>query len=107
MFIGNVPKIWTEDEFRKVIEEVGPGVEHIELIKVRSLNSSFVMLIWRLIAAWINVLMELSFVNCRIPKIQAEIVVLLLFCIIIMPALIIQDRKCQIQILGWMEIHQL
>jgi heterogeneous nuclear ribonucleoprotein R len=35
LFIGNVPKIWTEDEFRKVIEEVGPGVEHIELIKVR------------------------------------------------------------------------
>ncbi|XP_021804115.1 heterogeneous nuclear ribonucleoprotein Q-like, partial [Prunus avium] len=33
LFIGNVPKIWTEDEFRKVIEEVGPGVEHIELIK--------------------------------------------------------------------------
>ncbi|XP_068315545.1 heterogeneous nuclear ribonucleoprotein Q-like [Pyrus communis] len=33
LFIGNVPKIWTEDEFRKVIDEVGPGVEHIELIK--------------------------------------------------------------------------
>ncbi|GLT76002.1 hypothetical protein SLA2020_476880 [Shorea laevis] len=33
LFIGNVPKIWTEDEFRKVIEDVGPGVENIELIK--------------------------------------------------------------------------
>ncbi|XP_062155461.1 heterogeneous nuclear ribonucleoprotein Q [Alnus glutinosa] len=33
LFIGNVPKSWTEDEFRKVIEEVGPGVENIELIK--------------------------------------------------------------------------
>ncbi|KAH9766959.1 Heterogeneous nuclear ribonucleoprotein Q [Citrus sinensis] len=33
LFIGNVPKNWTEDEFRKVIEDVGPGVETIELIK--------------------------------------------------------------------------
>ncbi|KAJ7963439.1 Heterogeneous nuclear ribonucleoprotein like [Quillaja saponaria] len=33
IFIGNVPKSWTEDEFRKVIEDVGPGVENIELIK--------------------------------------------------------------------------
>lgn len=34
LFIGNIPKSWTEDEFRKVIEDVGPGVENIELIKV-------------------------------------------------------------------------
>ncbi|XP_056862007.1 heterogeneous nuclear ribonucleoprotein Q [Raphanus sativus] len=33
LFIGNIPKEWTEDEFRKVIEDVGPGVESIELIK--------------------------------------------------------------------------
>ncbi|ESW11004.1 hypothetical protein PHAVU_009G257300 [Phaseolus vulgaris] len=33
LFIGNVPKTWTEDDFRKVIEGVGPGVENIELIK--------------------------------------------------------------------------
>ncbi|XP_044493718.1 heterogeneous nuclear ribonucleoprotein Q-like [Mangifera indica] len=33
LFIGNVPKSWTEDEFRKVIENVGPGVDNIELIK--------------------------------------------------------------------------
>ncbi|GAY40363.1 hypothetical protein CUMW_051350 [Citrus unshiu] len=37
LFIGNVPKNWTEDEFRKVIEDVGPGVETIELIKVKAL----------------------------------------------------------------------
>ncbi|KAE7999302.1 hypothetical protein FH972_003747 [Carpinus fangiana] len=37
LFVGNVPKSWTEDEFRKVIEEVGPGVENIELIKVKAL----------------------------------------------------------------------
>lgn len=34
LFIGNIPKSLTENEFRKVIEEVGPGVEIIELIKV-------------------------------------------------------------------------
>lgn len=33
LFIGNVPKNWTEDDFRRVVEEVGPGVENIELIK--------------------------------------------------------------------------
>ncbi|CAL1398718.1 unnamed protein product [Linum trigynum] len=33
LFIGNIPKILTEEQFRKVIEEVGPGVETIELIK--------------------------------------------------------------------------
>ncbi|XVE77332.1 hypothetical protein DITRI_Ditri13aG0053900 [Diplodiscus trichospermus] len=33
LFIGNIPKSWTEDEFRKVIEGVAPGVENIELIK--------------------------------------------------------------------------
>ncbi|GMN42820.1 hypothetical protein TIFTF001_012020 [Ficus carica] len=37
LFIGNVPKNWTEDEFRRVVEEVGPGVENIELIKVKAL----------------------------------------------------------------------
>lgn len=33
LFIGNIPKSLTEDEFRKVIEEIGPGIELIELIK--------------------------------------------------------------------------
>ncbi|GAA0167036.1 hypothetical protein LIER_40297 [Lithospermum erythrorhizon] len=33
LFIGNVPKSWTDDEFRKVINETGPGTELIELIK--------------------------------------------------------------------------
>ncbi|THF95137.1 hypothetical protein TEA_020318 [Camellia sinensis var. sinensis] len=37
LFIGNVPKSWTDDEFRKVIEETGPGAENIELIKVKAL----------------------------------------------------------------------
>ncbi|KAL5792155.1 hypothetical protein ACOSP7_000749 [Xanthoceras sorbifolium] len=33
LFIGNIPKSWTEDEFRRIIESVGSGVENIELIK--------------------------------------------------------------------------
>ncbi|XP_073031545.1 heterogeneous nuclear ribonucleoprotein Q-like isoform X1 [Primulina eburnea] len=33
LFIGNVPKGWTDDEFRKIIEVTGPGAETIELIK--------------------------------------------------------------------------
>ncbi|XP_059634439.1 heterogeneous nuclear ribonucleoprotein Q isoform X2 [Cornus florida] len=33
LFIGNIPKSWSDDEFRKVIEETGPGAENIELIK--------------------------------------------------------------------------
>lgn len=33
LFIGNVPKTWTDDDFRKIIEETGPGSEVIELIK--------------------------------------------------------------------------
>ncbi|KAL7121666.1 hypothetical protein ACP275_02G194600 [Erythranthe tilingii] len=33
LFIGNVPKVWTEDEFTKIIAATGPGAETIELIK--------------------------------------------------------------------------
>uniref|UniRef100_A0A7N0T4C9 RRM domain-containing protein n=1 Tax=Kalanchoe fedtschenkoi TaxID=63787 RepID=A0A7N0T4C9_KALFE len=33
LFIGNVPKTLTEDQFRKIIDETGPGSENIELIK--------------------------------------------------------------------------
>ncbi|KAG6420322.1 hypothetical protein SASPL_116846 [Salvia splendens] len=33
LFIGNVPKAWSEDDFKKLIESTGPGAENIELIK--------------------------------------------------------------------------
>ncbi|CAL0302193.1 unnamed protein product [Lupinus luteus] len=33
LFIGSIPKTLTEDEFRKVLENVGPGVENIDLKK--------------------------------------------------------------------------
>lgn len=33
LFIGNVPKNWTDSDFKKVIDETGPGAENIELIK--------------------------------------------------------------------------
>ncbi|GAB4844653.1 Heteroproteinous nuclear ribonucleoprotein Q [Ancistrocladus abbreviatus] len=31
LFIGNIPKIWSEDQFKKIIHEVGPGAEIIDL----------------------------------------------------------------------------
>ncbi|GFP88171.1 heterogeneous nuclear ribonucleoprotein q [Phtheirospermum japonicum] len=33
LFIGNVPKAWTDDDFKKIIDATGPGAEVIELIK--------------------------------------------------------------------------
>lgn len=42
LFIGNIPKTWTEDEFRKIVENIGPGVDSIELIKVILSNGGFV-----------------------------------------------------------------
>lgn len=34
LFIGNIPKSLTEDDFKRVIEEIGPGSEIIDLVKV-------------------------------------------------------------------------
>jgi len=34
LFIGNVPKTWGEEDLRKVVTKVGPGVTTIELLKV-------------------------------------------------------------------------
>ncbi|GJM88062.1 hypothetical protein PR202_ga04084 [Eleusine coracana subsp. coracana] len=34
LFIGNVPRNWTEDDFKKAVEEVGPGVLKVDLLKV-------------------------------------------------------------------------
>ncbi|GAB4844596.1 Heteroproteinous nuclear ribonucleoprotein Q [Ancistrocladus abbreviatus] len=31
LFIGNIPKIWSEDQFKRIIHEVGPGAEIIDL----------------------------------------------------------------------------
>uniref|UniRef100_A0A0E0MJE7 RRM domain-containing protein n=1 Tax=Oryza punctata TaxID=4537 RepID=A0A0E0MJE7_ORYPU len=36
LFIGNVPHNWTEDDFRKAVEEVGPGVLKADLMKEMS-----------------------------------------------------------------------
>ncbi|CAH9106131.1 unnamed protein product [Cuscuta epithymum] len=33
LFIGNVPKSWSDEEFKNIIDETGPGAENIELIK--------------------------------------------------------------------------
>ena len=50
LFIGNVPKTWTEDDFRKVVEGVGPGVETIELIKVCSLELTVLLIYIKLLS---------------------------------------------------------
>ncbi|GMH21768.1 hypothetical protein Nepgr_023610 [Nepenthes gracilis] len=31
LFIGNIPKIWSEDQFKKIIQEAGPGAQNIDL----------------------------------------------------------------------------
>ncbi|CAN6466383.1 unnamed protein product [Victoria cruziana] len=33
LFIGNIPKSWTEEDLRQAVEGNGPGVENIELLK--------------------------------------------------------------------------
>ncbi|XP_047315674.1 heterogeneous nuclear ribonucleoprotein Q-like [Impatiens glandulifera] len=33
LFVGNLPKVWMDDDFKKVVEKTGPGAEVIELIK--------------------------------------------------------------------------
>jgi len=34
LFIGNVPRDWTLDDFKNAVEEVGPGVLKVNLPKV-------------------------------------------------------------------------
>lgn len=34
LFIGNVPRKWTEEDLKKIVADVGPGVTGVELLKV-------------------------------------------------------------------------
>lgn len=34
LFIGNVPRSWGEEDLKKIVTEVGPGVTTVELVKV-------------------------------------------------------------------------
>lgn len=34
LFIGNVPRSWGDEDLRKVVTEIGPGVTALELVKV-------------------------------------------------------------------------
>lgn len=34
LFIGNVPRNWREEDIKKVVNKVGPGVVAVELLKV-------------------------------------------------------------------------
>lgn len=35
LFIGNIPRNWTEDDLKKAVLEVGPGVTSVDLMKAR------------------------------------------------------------------------
>ncbi|CAI0398306.1 unnamed protein product [Linum tenue] len=37
LFLGNIPRSWGEEELRKAVTEVGPGVNAIQLVKVKAL----------------------------------------------------------------------
>ncbi|CAN1294400.1 Heterogeneous nuclear ribonucleoprotein Q [Linum perenne] len=37
LFLGNIPRSWSDEDLRKVINEVGPGVTSIQLVKVKAL----------------------------------------------------------------------
>ncbi|RZC78615.1 hypothetical protein C5167_002826 [Papaver somniferum] len=37
LFLGNVPKSWGEEDLKKVITEIGPGVGNVELLKVKAI----------------------------------------------------------------------
>lgn len=34
LFVGNIPKSWGEEDIKKVVTKVGPGVNGVELLKV-------------------------------------------------------------------------
>ena len=34
LFLGNIPRNWKEEDLRKVVAEVGPGVTAVQLVKV-------------------------------------------------------------------------
>lgn len=35
LFVGNIPKAWEKEELEKVLGEQGPGIQSVELLKVR------------------------------------------------------------------------
>lgn len=37
LFIGNVPRNWGEEDMKKIVNKVGPGVIAVELLKVKLL----------------------------------------------------------------------
>lgn len=38
LFIGNVPRNWGQEDMKKVVTKIGPGVESVELLKVCTFN---------------------------------------------------------------------
>ncbi|CAN1294402.1 Heterogeneous nuclear ribonucleoprotein Q [Linum perenne] len=40
LFLGNIPRSWSDEDLRKVINEVGPGVTSIQLVKPRNTSNN-------------------------------------------------------------------
>lgn len=34
LFIGNIPKSWSDEDLKKAVTEAGPGVTSVQLVKV-------------------------------------------------------------------------
>lgn len=49
LFIGNVPRNWEEEDMKKVLMDVGPGVISVELLKVHYHFSDFQSFIFMMI----------------------------------------------------------
>lgn len=107
LFVGNIPKSWGEEDIKKVVTKVGPGVNGVELLKVCDFFS-FPYLYCSLFieSIWLNIVFVFCS-NFRTPKIPTEIVVLYSLSTIIMPAQSIPGKRCRMQNLSSMTMLQL
>lgn len=106
LFVGNIPKSWGEEDIKKVVTKVGPGVNGVELLKVCD-YFSWPYLYCGLFSESSCLNIVYVFLNFRTPRIPAEIVVLYSLSTIIMPAQSIPGKRCQPQNLSLMTMLQL
>lgn len=68
LFIGNVPRNWGEEEMKKAVNKVGPGVIKIELLKVCMLSYLVVSLFYCIKAFKLFLLFEGKPVSIKLLK---------------------------------------
>lgn len=99
LYIHKIPKSWSADQFQKMIHEVGPGAEIIDLKQVTVYSAIYS------IAEWLGLLLfqlcSLLFLHDRMLQHLVATVALLSFLITIMPVLIMLDKKCPMEVLSW------